>query len=390
MKFSFTKAQLLALPLPAVGQRVVYHDTRVPGLQLRVTSAGSKTFSVYRRTKAGQPERVTLGKFPAMTIEQARQQAAQVNAEISSGASPAVVRRSLKAEPTFAEAVELFISNKRKRNGAPIGEKTAKDYRDVLRLHMADLTARKLSAIDRADVVAMRDRINRKSPSQADKAVALTSAVYAYMLGADKYQGTNPASLVKKNPPVERDRFLQPGELPRFFDALTSVPSPAMRDLFLLSLLTGARRSNVLAMRWDDVDLESGLWRIERTKNGTPQNVTLSPEAVELLHNRRASADTASPFVFPGTGVTGHLVEPKGAWKRLLDAAGIENLRIHDLRRTLGSWQARQGTSLPIIGKSLNHKTQQATAIYARLDLAPVRESVNGATAAMLKAAGVK
>ena len=95
-------------------------------------------------------------------------------------------------------------------------------------------------------------------------------------------------------------------------------------------------------------------------------------------------------FVFPGEGVTKHIVEPKKAWATLLKAAGIENLRIHDLRRTLGSWQARTGASLPIIGKSLNHKTHQATAIYARLDLDPVRQSVNTATAAMMEAAGLK
>ena len=83
-------------------------------------------------------------------------------------------------------------------------------------------------------------------------------------------------------------------------------------------------------------------------------------------------------------------MEPKKAWATLLKAAGIKNLRIHDLRRTLGSWQARTGASLPIIGKSLNHKTHQATAIYARLDLDPVRQSVNTATTAMMEAGGMK
>ena len=159
-----------------------------------------------------------------------------------------------------------------------------------------------------------------------------------------------------------------------------------MRDLFLLALLTGARRSNVSAMRWADIDLVTGVWRIAKTKNGTPQTVTLSPEAVTVLASRKASG----VFVFPGSGKTKHIVEPKNAWAKLLKQAGIENLRIHDLRRTLGSWQARTGASLPIIGKSLNHKTHQATAIYARLDLDPVRQSVNTATAAIMEAAGFK
>lgn len=117
--------------------------------------------------------------------------------------------------------------------------------------------------------------------------------------------------------------------------------------------------------------------------------MTLSPEAISILKARADSA-SSSPFVFPGNGRAGHLVEPKKAWANLLKKANIENLRIHDFRRTLGSWQARTGASLTLIGKSLNHKTHQATAIYARLDLDPVRQSVNTATSAMLEAAGMK
>src|SRR6185503_15245564 len=95
-------------------------------------------------------------------------------------------------------------------------------------------------------------------------------------------------------------------------------------------------------------------------------------------------------YVFPGSGKSGHLEEPKKGWQRILTRAGIADLRIHDLRRTLGSWQAKQGASLTIIGKSLNHKNQNTTAIYARLDLDPVRDSVNAATTAMLAAGGLK
>ncbi len=95
-------------------------------------------------------------------------------------------------------------------------------------------------------------------------------------------------------------------------------------------------------------------------------------------------------FVFPGNGSSGHLIEPTKGWKRILERAGVDDLRIHDLRRTLGSWQAKTGASLVTIGKSLNHKNQNTTAIYARLDLDPVRESVNAATSAIMVAGGLK
>jgi len=95
-------------------------------------------------------------------------------------------------------------------------------------------------------------------------------------------------------------------------------------------------------------------------------------------------AKTICSFVFPGQGRTGHFAEPKSAWRRICKAAGIDGAHIHDLRRTMGSWQAITGASLPIIGKSLNHKKQSTTAIYARLSNDPVRAAMEKAEAAML------
>jgi integrase len=139
-------------------------------------------------------------------------------------------------------------------------------------------------------------------------------------------------------------------------------------------------------MRWADIDLEEAVWRIAKTKNGEAMTVPLTPEAVLILKERKQQKIVNAVWVFPGSGETGHLVEPKRAWANLVETAGLTGLRIHDLRRTLGSWQARQGSSLTIIGKSLGHKSQTATAIYSRLDLDPVRESVESATAAIVEA----
>ena len=385
-KFSFTKEKLAALPLPGAGQRATYHDVKTTGLQLRVTAAGTKTYSIYRRLKAGQPERITLGKFPSMTVEQARKSAAVLNLEIESGSSPAAVKRAMKAELTFGEAFDDYLERKRKRDGSPISDKTKRDYRDLLRLYLDGIKGKRLSVIERNEIKAIHAKTTKKSAAQADRVVAVVSAVFTFTLAHELFSGLNPAARIQKNPAPSRDRFLQADELTPFFKALSESTNTVMRDFFLLALLTGARRANVSAIRWADIDLAAGVWRIAKTKNGTPQTVTLSPEAVTVLNARK----DGGVFVFPGDGVTGHIVEPKKAWSTLLKTAGITNLRIHDLRRTLGSWQARTGASLPIIGKSLNHKTSQATLIYARLDLDPVRQSVNTATAAMMEAAGLK
>lgn len=437
VKLKFTKTALLALTLPEAGKRMAVYDTEVSKLAMRITAAGSRTFYVVKRVGASMAW-VKLGTFPDMTVEQARGEAQKILAEFAVGANPAAARRAIREEPTFAEELADMLVHKTKRDGSPITERTKQDYLDTVRLHMAAIANSKLSHITRSDVKAIHAKVSKKSARQADKAIAIVSSVFNYAADVEHFKGENPAARIKKNAVVTRDRFAQAVELPYLF---TAIAESSLSDFFLLSLLTGARRSNVQAMAWRELDLDARIWRIGMTKNGTPQNVTLSPEAVDVLVARKR-ATGMSPFVFPGEGKTGHLVEPKKAWaaillrsslRRLLDHLEVlgkltaeerqradqqvaiapaaaekryraiatalkvdqaiydmTDLRIHDLRRTLGSWQAKTGASLAIIGKSLNHKTHQATAIYARLDLDPVRQSVNTATQAMLEAAGVK
>lgn len=379
-----TKTLLNGLAAPETGKRLTIYDTQTPKLALRMTHTGVRAYYIVKRL-GGAMVWLKLGTFPDMTVEQARIEAGKVLGEFAKGDNPAAVKRAVRAELTFSQAFDAFLTGKRKRDGSPISDKTKRDYSDLVRLYLGGIKDKKLSEIERTEIKAVHIKTTKKSAAQADRVVAVVSAVFTYMLAQERFSGQNPATRIQKNPAPSRDRFLQVDELTPFFKALSESSNEAMRDFFLLALLTGARRANVSAMRWADVDLVAGVWRIAKTKNGTPQTVTLSPEAVMVLEARK----DGGVFVFPGDGVTGHIVEPKKAWATLLKTAGIVNLRIHDLRRTLGSWQARTGASLPIIGKSLNHKTHQATAIYARLDLDPVRQSVNTATAAIMKAAGL-
>ena len=156
-------------------------------------------------------------------------------------------------------------------------------------------------------------------------------------------------------------------------------------------------------MRWDELDLAGSTWIIPGTKmkNGEPMRIHLTEKAKQIIEARKAAAEKSvadgdtrcGEWVFPSKrfgAQTPHLVEPKAGWKRILDCAKIKDLRVHDPRRTLGSWQALLGASLPIIGKSLGHLDQQATQIYARLQLDPVRASVDAAATAIMAASVVK
>ncbi len=430
-RIKFGKEKIEGLPLPDAGKRVTYYDETVPKLALRVTATGTKTFYIVKRVGA-EMSWLKLGVFTDMTVENARKEAETKLGLYATGDNPAAVKRAAKDEQTLDEYFKHFIVNKRKKNGALLSAKTKGEYKAQFAKYLAPIAKKKISKVSVADVKPLVRAIGKTHPVMANRVRALISSIYG-LASEDGLVTSNPAIGVTKYGETVRDRFLHADELPRFFAAVGQESNSTIRDYFLLSLLTGARRANVLAMRWNQIRLDEGIWRIPTTKNGTPQNVTLSPEATAILKARKETADGA--FVFPGGGISEHLVEPKKGWQRIFDrdeltqlttrieGAGkafpvvegealtdalerarkaakrfkldtegtrLEALRIHDLRRTLGSWQAKQGASLAIIGKSLNHKTQQATAIYARLDLDPVRASVNQATAAMMEAGGLK
>lgn len=401
-RINFTVATLKAIPPASPGKRVTYHDVREPGLQLRVGPTGKKQFSVFKRTKNGGPERITIGAFPDVTIEQARAKALQVRNAIAQGLNPADSLREKRSEMTLGEAFEWYMEH----HAGPQGLKTADAMRGNFERYLGALPAvprkpkgrertksagsvnwqhKKLSAIRAADVLHLRTALAKQSgKAAANHAVKLLRTVFAQLGKAKLYTGENPAAGLGTLKIPTRDRFLQKDELPRLFEALRATTNVQMRDYVLLSILTGARKSNVMAMRWVDIDFERREWRIPDTKNGDPLIVQLPEVAMTVLGDRR---DNGSPWVFPGSGKSGHLESPKKGVQSLLAKAGISGLRIHDLRRTLGSWQAITGASLAIIGKSLGHKSVDATLIYARLSADPVRDSVERATKAIMAAA---
>lgn len=245
----------------------------------------------------------------------------------------------------------------------------------MYRLYFSELKNKKISTITKADIAVIHNTVGNKNGKYiANRVLALLHALYnkAILSGL---QGINPCANIKKFKQKSRERFLQTKELPKFFATLDKEQNKVFRDYCYIALLTGARRSNVLAMNWNDVTFDNNSWIVQETKNDESQMIHLSEQAIKILQHRFESK--TSTWVFPSlTSSSGHVEEPKKAWQRIIKRAGITNLRIHDLRRTLGSWQAATGANSYIISKSLGHKTQQATAIYARLNIDPVNASL--------------
>lgn len=376
-RIRFTKAAIDALTIQPGQTRSVYYDDKTRGLCVMV-SPRVKTFYLLRKHQ-GKTERLLIGRFPDTTIEQARTRAGQLNSELDSGLNRNDLKRKRRAELTLDELHAIYMEKHAiPRNRKP--QNALSNYR----LYLSVWGNKKLSDINRRDVQHRIAELAKDiSPATANIALALLRTMYNRAIDWELFADKNPTLGIAKYPEKSRDRFLYGDELQRFLKVVSELENETMRDFFMLLLATGARKSNVLAMRWKDINLHEKIWRVPDTKNGEPYQVALASPAKEILERRfNARVDE---WVFPAASKSGHLQEPKKAWAAILKKAQIENLRMHDLRRTFGSFMAAQGASLQMIGKALGHKSQEATLVYARLNLDPVREAVNAASEAMFR-----
>jgi integrase len=379
-RFSFTVESLASLTIPTETNETWVWDTKVLGLGYRLRSGGKGAFYVYRRIN-GKPSKVRIGGRE-VPIEIARRQASIVNGQVASGVDPAEQKRKDRAAgATLGDLLDHFIETHSKPH-----KKSWQGDVDQVERYLSDWKSRQLSTIKRDDIRALHGRVGKENGRYAaNRLLSLLRA--AFNRPGDLWQGDNPAHGVEKFKEKSRDRFLSGDELPRFFKALVNEPNKIIRDYCLMLLLVGARKSNLAAMRWDEIDFDRAVWRIPETKNGSPLSVPLAPQAIQILHHREESS--TSPWVFPTAGAkrsaSGHIEQFSHKWKEILERAKIDNFRMHDLRRSLGSWLAINGSSLPIIGAILGHRNVATTAIYARLAMSPQRLAVNSATASMLE-----
>lgn len=378
-EIQFSKQRIETIRPPATG-RDTWHDSKTPGLCLRVTEKGAKAFYLYR-WQDGKPVRIRLGGVDEITVEAARDMAKSHIGEQVNGVDIQARKRQAREELTLGQLAAQWLDHAKER------KRTWKEDERLINKFLGGLSPRRLSAIDVADVEKLANKVKADSgPYQANRVSALLSAMFRHAMKR-KLHSANPAGMIDRFPEQSRERFLTADEAPRLFAAIKAA-DPLFRDFFTLAILTGARRGNLQSMRWDDIDLTAATWAIpgERHKNGQPVVLPLVKPALAIL-KARAGERTDSPYVFASHGKTGHLTEPKAAWQEVRKAAGLEGLRLHDLRRTMGSWMAGAGVALPIIGKALGHAHgSAATNTYARLQLAPVREAVTAATDAILAA----
>lgn len=371
--FHFTKAELDALEPAAAPYRV--HDTDDPRLNLtaEVQPTGAIVFKV-RVTSRGRRIQRTLGQYgeaPHLSIAAARRQARDIYAEAQDGTlQDTITLRRLWTEHYEPDHLPGLAPSSRRA------------YREAYDGALKPLHGSRIGDIELADIARVhRAAAKRGGPALADKARAVLSSMLAKAVEWGELRRA--PAFPKPYGQRKRDRWLDRAEVQRLLAALRHYPNP-WADYFRLLLFTGARMSEVAAMRWDQVRPEKGVW-LRVQKGGAVAPTALARPAVAILGRRQPLYSVlAHEWVFPARrGRSGHIVAPYKHWREVCDEAALVGVRLHDLRHTHASWLAQAGVSLQIIGGQLGHRQASTTERYAHLALAPVQQAVEAVVAEM-------
>lgn len=373
-KIHITKKNMEKLPKPQKGYSE-YADKEEKSLKVIVTYTGTKAF-YFRMTVKGRSYRFKIADFDELCrIDEIRECAGDFRRRIKAG-TEAVFEKKAPKEETLKTLCSKYLADYAVREKLTWRE-DKKDFQSFL----SPWFGRRISEITKNDVQELHRKITQENgPCRANRILAKISSLYskAQEWGwAEK----NPAFRIRRNKERQRDRFLNSDELARFFKALDDEKDSLFKSFIWIAILTGARRDNIRCMKWEEVDFGLKIWTIPRTKNGKALSVQLPEEAVLILKN----IPKTDQWVFPSSrSVSGHLMDHRKTLGRVLKKAGIADLHLHDLRRTLASWMAINGTSLHIIAGVLGHSSTRCTQIYARLNDCARRESVGAAVQKML------
>lgn len=403
----FTEARVRDIPLAEVG-RVEFRDDQVDGLILRVGKS-AKTWCVVSRVKGGRPERVTLGRHPQVSAVAAIARARSILGEQSEGKSRRDRQKAEREKSTFGEIAKAYFADREaagKRSVAAMRQSfelylgalpdvppKARGRKRVKPAGSVNWENRRPSEIDPDDVRDLKVKLGGSSGTfTANRTLQLFRAIVNFgrrkgMVGRDHAGALVDA--VELFPEESRDRRLNDHEVADFMTALQAEADADFRDLVTLALFTGGRRSNIMAMQWGEIDLDARTWSIPsaKAKGGRPIDVPLGEAAVDILRRRRQSAADEATFVFPAASNSGHIQSPKKRWAAFRKRAGLDDVRMHDIRRTLGSFMVDQGAPLEVIAKQLGHRDRKSTEVYARIAMKPVRDAQANAESAIMAAA---
>ena len=376
------------------GARYYVRDMKTDGLGLSVN--GKKTYFWFRRCGPEKKARyITLGDFPELSLDKARDSAAEINKELNEWKArnfQGYTAKWLNPPPdsmTYEQLHEMYVERHLGKHAKNV--KTAQRNADYLfRKHCGGFKSKTISSLTLLHMNDLHNAVTKNTgPHSANRLIQNIRAEFNWAIRSELFDGRNPAEKVDLNKKVERQRYLSAEEMEPFFDAIRREQNRDLADFVLLLLLTGKRKGNLLAADWNDIKLDKGTWFIEDPKNDKAHTAALDPIAVEILRRRKVRG-LSKKWVFPSTVKPGqHVDNYKKQWARLRKAAKLEDFRLHDLRHSLASWLASGNVSLHMIGGALGHASQASSARYAHLMVDPVKAAMTGASTRMLNAANM-
>jgi integrase len=412
-------------------------DTDLKGFGLKVTPAGNKVYvAQYRTGGRGSPtRRYTVGKHGTLTPEQARKAAQSVLGNVANGKDPQNQKMADREAITVSDLCDVYLlegcatkkpstlatdKGRIKRHIKPLlGRKKVKDlmHNDIKRF-LSDV-ARGKTAVDEKTCPHGRSRVTG-GKGTANRTTALLASILTFAV-SEGVRSDNPARGIKHYPERRSERFLTTKELARLGEVLNKLEITSMELARLeaqrpqmkttkekaelrgriaiaskeaesetaiaalrLLILTGCRKSEILSLKWSEIDFNHGCFRLEDSKTGQ-KIVMLGAPALLILAN--LSKQVGSDYVFPAMKGKGHYIGLPKAWRRIRKQAELEDVRIHDLRHSFASVGAGAGMGLQVVGKLLGHSNPKTTARYAHIADDPVRaaaDSISGSIAAAM------
>ncbi len=357
-------------PSPA-GWCAVWHP-KLKGFGLRITESGARSYIVKFRLRGSRSTRLrTIGPPTKYTFGEAYEEARKALRDAEGGRDYFETIKRERAQ-TLGQVWRYYVAEH--LADADISERTRRDNGFLWKNHCArefDHTA--LADITPEKARDWHRRVTRKGPYVANRAAQALQAAWNYgrKYGRVPRQLENPFATVDLNKEHVRQTILEPHQFPKFAEAMNAVENPFARAYLWTLFYTGCRRTELLKLEWSDVELmpardgepRSGSILLRQTKGGEPRRVALSPPAVEALETLPR---TDNPHVFAGA-LEGVSVEPEDHWRAVRKTAGLPDLRMHDLRRSFGSWLGASGVAPKLIGAVLGHKTDITSRVYVQL-----------------------
>ncbi|QDG79369.1 site-specific integrase [Labrenzia sp. PHM005] len=385
---------------PGAKQKFLWDDT-LKGFGLLVLPSGKKSFVYQYRTLGGRSRRLTLGPYGALTPTEAKRMASELVVRVRNGDDPMATRHAFRAAPTINDLLDKYWSDHVLVHNAKTTQSTLQHIiKSILRPHLGTM---KVTELTRRDIVELHSKL-KHTPRQANMTLSvLSKALNLAEVWGWRPELSNPVRLIKRYKEAERDRFLSDQELGRLGTTLeqadtiglpwvitascktrkhlpkdaenrrTPVSKPALYVIRLL-LHTGARLSEILTLQWSHVDLENRTLALPSRKGDGRKPHPVSDTVMELIG--QLAETKRSNYVIPRDGdATRHVSKEvvETAWRRIRKHAQIEDVRLHDLRHTVGTLAAQSGGNAFLISHLLRHRNVTITNRYVNTDLDPIR-----------------